>query len=167
MQSYAEGIRNAVWSKLEEIFIRYAGGKTYIRNEEIEKVITEDLNETSQAEIDYVMKNLFRLDSDNNGSIDLPELGNFLLKRHCGEIALQRMHMRDGMSMGARRRMNLKEFTILMNHAYSFLGVKVEDEGAKLIFDDADKDHDGIISYEEYFSFVEKHILKPQKVVVV
>jgi Ca2+-binding EF-hand superfamily protein len=113
------------------------------------------------------MKNLFRLDADNNGSIDLPELGNFLLNRHCGEIALQRMHMHNHMSMGAQRRMNLKEFTTLMNHAYSFLGVKVDNEGAKMIFNDTDKDKDGAITYEEYFSFVQKYIIKPQKAVVV
>jgi Ca2+-binding EF-hand superfamily protein len=84
MQSYAEGIHDAVWSKLEGIFKRYAGNKTYIGNDEIEKVVTEVLHENSRAEIDYVMKNLFRLDSDNNGFIDMPEFGNFLLNRHCG-----------------------------------------------------------------------------------
>jgi Ca2+-binding EF-hand superfamily protein len=113
------------------------------------------------------MKNLFRLDADNNGFIDFPELGNFLLKRHCGEIALQRMHMQNKMSMGALRRMNLHEFTILMNQAYAFLGVKVDDKGCKAIFDDADTDKDGIITYEEYFSFVHKHILKPRPADVV
>jgi Ca2+-binding EF-hand superfamily protein len=66
------------------------------------------------------------------------------------------------MSMGAQRKMNLIEFTVLMNRAYAFLGVKVDDQGCKAIFDDADSDKDGIISYEEYFSFVHKHILKPK-----
>jgi hypothetical protein len=75
--------------------------------------------------------------------------------------------MHNKMSMGAQRRMNLQEFTILMNHAYSFLGVKVDDHGAKLIFDDADKDKDGAITYEEYFSFVRQHILKPEKAAIV
>ena len=128
----------------------------------MERVIREVLGETSLAEIDYVMKNLFRLDADNNGFIDFPELGNFLLKRHCGEIALQRMHMQGNMSMGPQRKMNFQEFTILMNQAYAFLGVKVDDEGCKAIFNDADTDKDGVISYEEYFSFVHKHILKPK-----
>jgi Ca2+-binding EF-hand superfamily protein len=85
------------------------------------------------------------------------------LKRHCGEIALQKMHMHNKMSLGPQRKMNLHEFTILMNHAFSFLGVKVDDDGAKAIFMDADHDHDGIITYEEYFSSVQKHILKPEK----
>jgi Ca2+-binding EF-hand superfamily protein len=63
--------------------------------------------------------------------------------------------------------MNLKEFTILMNHAYSFLGITVDPIGATHIFNDADQDRDGKISYEEYFSFVQKHILKPEKALVV
>lgn len=62
--------------------------------------------------------------------------------------------------------MNADEFATLMNHAYSFLGVIVDNEGAKKIFHDADKDRDGKISYEDYFSFVEKYILKPKKLVV-
>jgi hypothetical protein len=43
-------------------------------NPELEKVVKEVLHETTPAEVDYVMKNLFRLDADNNGSIDFPEL---------------------------------------------------------------------------------------------
>lgn len=41
---------------------------------ELERVVKEVLGETSPAEVDYVMKNLFRLDSDNNGFIDFDEL---------------------------------------------------------------------------------------------
>ena len=74
MQSYAQGIRNAVWGKLDEIFKKYAGTKPYIEHSELERVVREVLGETSPAEIDYVMKNLFRLDADNNGYIDFPEL---------------------------------------------------------------------------------------------
>lgn len=68
--------------------------------------------------------------------------------------------------MGPQRCMNAHEFITLMNHAYSFLGVKVDNEGAKKIFQDADRDRDGKISYEDYFSFVEKYILKPKKLLV-
>jgi len=57
---------------MEDIFNKYSEDNTYIRNDEIEHVVREVLHETSQAEVDYVMKNLFRLDSDNNGFIDLP-----------------------------------------------------------------------------------------------
>lgn len=70
---------------------------------------------------------MFRLDADNNGVIDFNEFGNFLLLRHCGEISLQRMHKEEKMSMGRFRKMNLQEFRILMDHAYSFLHVKVDE----------------------------------------
>ena len=46
--------------------------------------MVEVLHEESQNEIDYVMKNMFRVDVDNSGSVSFTELGNFLFKRHCG-----------------------------------------------------------------------------------
>lgn len=68
--------------------------------------------------------------------------------------------------MGAERRMNLHEFTILMNNAFAFLGVTVNDEGCKAIFLEADTNHDGYLSYEEYFA-IQKEILiiKPEPIV--
>lgn len=108
------------------------------------------------------MKNLFRLDQDGNGQIDFPELGNFLLLRHCGEMALQIMHKNNKMSLGAQRKMNVAEFTILMNNAYSFLKVRVDDEAAKAIFEATDTDNDGLITYQEYFGFVVRHLVVPR-----
>lgn len=99
MQGYAEGIRDAVWKKLEEIFKRYAGDKTYIQLGELERVVREVLGETSQAEIDYVMKNLFRLDSDNNGSIDFPEL--VTQNANLGQLLAEKALRRDGSSEDA------------------------------------------------------------------
>lgn len=100
------------------------------------------------------MKNLFRLDTDGNGSIDFPEFANFLLKRHCGELALQRRHKAGGMKHGAERKIAPQEFIDLLNDSYRFLGVKVDDAQITEIFKDSDKDHDGLITYVEYFSFV-------------
>ena len=50
----------------------------------IEEIIVDVLHEESQSEVDYVMKNIFRIDTDNSGSVSFTELGNFLFKRHCG-----------------------------------------------------------------------------------
>ena len=30
------------------------------------------------------MKNMFRIDTDNSGTVSFVEFGNFLFKRHCG-----------------------------------------------------------------------------------
>lgn len=70
MQSYAETIRESIWGKLHEIFLKYTGGKTSIVSNQIEAIVREVLKETDQTEVDYVVKNLFRLDSDGSGSID-------------------------------------------------------------------------------------------------
>lgn len=74
MQSYAETIREQVWGKLHKIFLEATGGKDTIVDLQIKDILVRVLNITDQLEIDYVLKNLFRLDTDNNGSIDFPEL---------------------------------------------------------------------------------------------
>ena len=40
--------------------------------------------------------------------------------------------------------------------------VSIPSETAKEIFNDADKDKDGLITYVEYFQFIEKHICQTQ-----
>lgn len=70
MKAYALSIQNQVWKSLETIFARYSGGKDYISPTEIEKILKEVLHERTEAEVDYVLKNMFRLDADNNGKID-------------------------------------------------------------------------------------------------
>ena len=50
----------------------------------VEEIIVDVLKEESQNEVDYVMKNIFRIDVDGSGSVSFVEFGNFLFKRHCG-----------------------------------------------------------------------------------
>jgi len=73
MQTYAETIREDVWGKLNKIFLEATGGKDIIVPDQIQHVLVNTLKITEQTEIDYVLKNLFRLDTDNNGKIDFPE----------------------------------------------------------------------------------------------
>jgi hypothetical protein len=70
MQSYADIIRESVWGKLNDIFVKYTGGKATISSDQIGRIVVEVIKETDQDEIDYVLRNLFRLDTDGNGSID-------------------------------------------------------------------------------------------------
>jgi Ca2+-binding EF-hand superfamily protein len=68
------------------------------------------------------------------------------------------MHRAGKMSKGADRKMTVQEFEILCNNAWKFLKVSIPSGTAKEIFNDADKDRDGLITYVEYFQFIEKHI---------
>ena len=77
MQTYAETIRESVWSKLNKIFLEATGGKDIIVSDQIREILINALGITDQLEIDYVLKNLFRLDTDNNGNIDFPEFVTF------------------------------------------------------------------------------------------
>jgi hypothetical protein len=64
------------------------------------------------------------------------------------------MHRAGKMTKGAERKMTQAEFQILCNNAWKFLKVSVPSETAKEIFNDADKDRDGLITYVEYFQFI-------------
>jgi len=68
------------------------------------------------------------------------------------------MHRAGKMSKGAERKMTVGEFEILCNNAWKFLKVTIPSGTAKEIFNDADKDRDWLITYVEYFQFIEKHI---------
>ena len=73
-------------------------------------------------------------------------------------MSLQKMHRANKMQYGSERKIMLSEFIELLNNAYMFLGVKCHRELAKSIFEEADKDHDGRITYVEYFQFIEKYV---------
>lgn len=75
-------------------------------------------------------------------------------------MSLQVMHRAGKMSKGSERKMSASEFDTLCNNAWKFLQVKVPQEVTRQIFNDADKDRDGLITYVEYFQFIEKHICK-------
>lgn len=62
-------------------------------------------------------------------------------------MALQNMHRRNLIKRGAERLINLQEFFKLVNDAYSFLHVSMDQGLAETVFKEADKDGDGHITY--------------------
>jgi hypothetical protein len=87
------------------------------------------------------------LDADNSGAVSFSEFANFFLKRHCGEIALQRTHKKGLIGKGAQRKLNVDEFLALLTDAYSFLKVDVEADLARQVFVAFDQDKDDHITY--------------------
>lgn len=75
-------------------------------NEIIDLLVTL-LNE-NETEIKYVIKNVFRYDRNNDYKVTFEEMADFLLEVHCGEMAIQRFHLRDLYRQGARRVMDVQ-----------------------------------------------------------
>ena len=70
MQNASGAMRNALWDGLKIVFNRYVDPRTgEIETSVIEEIVREVLGEKSKMEIDYVMKNMFRLDVDENGGV--------------------------------------------------------------------------------------------------
>lgn len=101
MQEYAVRVRSSLWGGLKNVFDSVSQGKEVISIPDVEFVVKTIIKETDQLELDYIFKNLFRLDVDNSGSVTFNEFANFFLKRHCGEIALQRTHRKGLIGKGA------------------------------------------------------------------
>lgn len=80
MQGTAEVLRNELWDKLKVVFDKYAQGAE-IQTGRVEEIVRDVLGETSPQEIDYVIKNMFRLDSDGNGTVDFLEFVRLFLFR--------------------------------------------------------------------------------------
>lgn len=67
------------------------------------------------------------------------------------------------MKHGADRKITKEEFFILVNKAYEFLKVKMDLGLAESVFNEADKDKDGLITYVEYFQFIEKCVCQTKE----
>lgn len=116
--------------------------------------IMQTLLKESEIEVYYVIHNVFRYDRDNDNRVTYPEMANFLLEMHCGEMAIQRRHLVQGYSQGAKRIMNVEEFIATLNDALGFLQATATNAQLTLLFSEIDLDKDGYITYREYFEFL-------------
>ena len=73
-------------------------------------------------------------------------------------MSLQRAHRQGLMKYGAERKMLPEEFWKLVNDSFSFLKVQMPRELANDAIRAADKDGDGMITYVEYFQFIDHYI---------
>lgn len=86
MLLHSQRIREEVWQRLRTIFNGYTNGAECIGQEQLARLVQEVLREDTQRELDYVMLNLNRIDTDANGSIDFHEFvttGGRLRLRSC------------------------------------------------------------------------------------
>ena len=116
--------------------------------------IMQTLLKESEIEVHYVIHNVFRYDKDSDNRVTFPEMANFLLEMHCGEMAIQRRHLKSSYSQGAKRMMNVEEFIYTLNDALGFLQTSAIPDQLKVLFSEVDLDKDGFITYKEYFEFL-------------
>lgn len=64
------------------------------------------------------------------------------------------MHRKNLIEKGSERKINFKQFHTLVDKAFEFLKVKIEQGLADSVFKEADKDGDGYITYVEYFQYI-------------
>lgn len=81
MQGAHNELRSSLWKNLKTIYDRYAEANGEIPTSKVEEIVVDVLGETTQQEIDYVVKNMFRLDADGSGHVDFLEFVLFNLFR--------------------------------------------------------------------------------------
>lgn len=100
MQRFAVEIKAPVWAKLKVIFNKYSGNSEHMVISRLEDVIKEVLKEETPSEVDYVIKNMSRIDKDNNGTIEFEEFVRFDL--FAGKLPFEKTLWRDGTSKNAQ-----------------------------------------------------------------
>ena len=74
MQNAYTSLRVSLWDRLKAIFSKYSNKATgEIDTSRVQEIVMDVLGETTQEEINYVIKNMFRLDSDNSGTVSFLE----------------------------------------------------------------------------------------------
>ena len=73
MQGYAIKMRDGLWGSLKTIYNKVSNGASDITTSQVEYVVKNIIGETDQLELDYIFKNLFRLDPDNSGGVSFNE----------------------------------------------------------------------------------------------
>lgn len=69
MQGAAEELKDVIWEKFQVYFDKYKNKSGEISIPSVEEFLVEILGHQSQQEVDYVMKNMFRLDVDGSGQV--------------------------------------------------------------------------------------------------
>ena len=81
MQGASENLRYELWDKLKVIFDKYAGATESIQTSRVQEIVRDVLGQTTPQEIDYVIKNMFRLDADGSGTVDFLQFVTIYLLR--------------------------------------------------------------------------------------
>lgn len=76
------------------------------------------------------------------------------------------MHINNKIRHGKERKITSGEFLQLLNSAYSFLGFAVDAQQADSIFQQADSDRDGLITYVEYFTYIDQYLARQSPTVM-
>ena len=74
-------MRDDLWSSLKKVYDGVSNGRDDINTVQVESVVKNIMKETDQMELDYIFKNLFRLDLDGSGGVSFNEFVSFLLFR--------------------------------------------------------------------------------------
>jgi len=86
--AFAKKVRDRVL----ECLIPYDADKDQLFTEQEIKNALVGLLKESELELQYVTRNVFRYDRDNDKCVTYDELTNFCVEQHFGEMAIQRLH---------------------------------------------------------------------------
>jgi Ca2+-binding EF-hand superfamily protein len=100
---------------------------------------------------------MFRYDPNNDKNIEFEEFAPFILT-HSAEIALQRFHFQQKLGKNS---LTNQEFKLIFRQAYHFLKtLNKTDELLNIIFAELDSNHDGLVTYKEFMTWVVLNVSK-------
>lgn len=119
-------------------------------NENILADLLKKIFRESDEEVDFVLRNLFRLLIDPNVYISDDDLRKIIVFLHVGLINLLRGHKQKRWAKWEEFKLNKNDFIELVLAATEWASVPCDPKILSLIFDHLDTDKDGYITYKQY-----------------
>lgn len=113
----------------------------------------------TDEEVDFVLRNLFRLLIDPNIYITDDDLRKIIVFLHVGIINLLRGHKQRRWANWAQCKLTKQDFIDLVLMATEWATVPSDPKLLSLIFDRLDTDNDGLITYKQYLEFIRSCVL--------
>ncbi len=122
----------------------------------------KDLLKEDDSQLFYAITNDFRYNLEKIEIISYESLAKLFLACHCGEMTIKRMHMTKMFSNGENRKMNETEFLLAFGCALQAIKFHISEKDLRELFYEIDMDHDGWVTYSEFFEFLRYFFKKKQ-----
>ena len=142
-----------LWTQLRKLYEYYVQGRSLDASDaELRGLIGGIVGDLSAADITFIATRILEL---NFKKIEFePFAQNFLYI--IAELGLSRFA---GNHSSTKKTLNKEEFALLLRNTFKFLNVyKIKDSLLFALFAKIDKNHDGLITFEEYLDWVRRFL---------
>lgn len=142
-----------MWTQLRKLYEAYVAGRNLpINDNTLRGLIVSILGDISEVEMSFLLNGLYTLASKNIEFVPFALIFIYLV----AELGLSRFQKNHS---NTKKSINFDEFLLLFKNSFNFLGIgRIKKFILSLIFQKIDKNHDGLITFDEYLEWVKKYL---------